>query len=444
ICGAKDQPGALYVQHSKGRFVRTNEALLEKDKVCEDSGALFFDADGDGDADLYVCSGGNEFSPNSTALINRLYINDGKGAFSKSPQVLPSYIFESTSCVSAADYDADGDQDLFVGVRLTPLKYGYPCKGYLLNNNGKGIFTDVTSTAAPELVKTGMITDAAWTDIDRDGKPDLIVCGEYMPVRIFHNQGGRLQETTTAAGLGKSNGWWNRLAIADVNNDGYPDIVAGNHGLNSRFRASETKPVCMYTGDFDNSGTVKQILTCFNKDTAYPMVLRHDLISVIPNLKKKYLQYEQYKHQRIEDIFTPEELSKAVKLEAFTMQSAVFINNKKGAFSMQPLPAAAQLSPMYGIAVADYDGDGKNDILMGGNFYQSKPEAGIYDASYGALLKGDGKGHFTAVPAQQSGICIRGPVRDMTLLKAGNRQLLLVSMNNEAIKVLSYPSIQSL
>ena len=444
ICGPKDQAGALYVQTGNGRFIRTNEALLEKDKVCEDTDALFFDADGDGDADLYVCSGGNEFSPNSTALMNRLYINDGKGAFSKSPQILPSYIFESTSCVRAADYDADGDLDLFVGVRLTPLKYGYPCKGYLLSNNGKGVFTDVTATAAPELVKTGMITDAAWTDIDRDGKPDLLVCGEYMPVRIFHNQGGRLQETTVAAGLGKSNGWWNRLAIADVNNDGYPDIVAGNHGLNSRFRASETKPVCMYSGDFDNSGGIKQILTCYNKDTAYPMVLRHDLISVIPNLKKKYLQYEQYKHQRIEDIFTPEELSKAVKLEAFTMQSAVLINNKKGGFTMQPLPAAAQLSPMYGIAVADYDGDGKTDILMGGNFYQSKPEAGIYDASYGALLKGDGKGHFTAVPAPQSGICIRGPVRDMTLLKAGNRQLLLVGMNNEAIKVLSYPSIQTL
>lgn len=444
ICGAKDQPGAIYVQARNGRFIRSNEALLEKDKVCEDTGALFFDADGDGDADLYVCSGGNEFPPNSTALMNRLYINDGKGIFSRSPQVLPSYIFESTSCVTAADYDSDGDQDLFVGVRLTPLKYGYPCKGYLLNNNGKGVFTDVTATAAPELAKTGMITDAAWTDIDKDGKPDLAVCGEYMPLRVFRNSGGRLQETTQAAGLEKSNGWWNRMAVADVNADGYPDIIAGNHGLNSRFRASETKPVCMYAGDFDNSGTVKQILTCFNKDTAYPMVLRHDLVSVIPSLKKKYLQYEQYKHQRIEDVFSPDQLGRAVKLEAFTMQSAVFINNRNGSFTMQPLPAAAQLSPMYGIAAADYDGDGKTDILLGGNFYQSKPEAGIYDASYGTLLKGDGTGHFTALPAQQSGICIRGPIRDIIPLKAGNRQLLLVTMNNEAIKVLSFPFIETL
>ena len=340
--------------------------MLENDKISEDTDAVFFDADGDGDQDLYVCSGGNEFSPNSTAFIDRLYVNNGQGKFVKSPQVLPSYIFESSSCVTAADYDGDGDQDLFVGVRLKPFSYGYPCKGYVLQNNGTGFFTDVTDRLAPGLKAAGMITDAKWFDYDRDGRPDLVVTGEYMPVKIFHNEkGGRLQEITEAAGLGKSNGWWNRLEIADINNDGYPDIIAGNHGLNSRFRSTADKPVCMYVSDFDNNGTVEQIVTCYNKDSAYPIVLRHDLVSILPSLKKKYLKYESYKEQTVEDIFTPEQLKAALKLEAYTMQSSVLMNSGKGTFSLLPLPTEAQFSPMYGIAAADFDKDGKYGYTNG-------------------------------------------------------------------------------
>jgi len=437
ICGAKDQPGALYIQTREGRFKKSNEALLEQDKLSEDTDALFFDADNDGDEDLYVCSGGNEFSANSTALIDRLYINDGKGNFAKSPQVLPSYIFESSSCVSAADYDGDGDLDLFVGVRLKPFAYGYPCKGYILQNNGKGIFTDVTEKVAPELKQAGMVTDAKWFDYDKDGKSDLVIAGEYMPIKIFHNKNGRLKEVTVAAGLSKSNGWWNRIEIADINNDGYPDIIAGNHGLNSRFKASETRPVSMYVSDFDNNGTVEQIVTCYNKDSAYPMLLRHDLVSVLPSLKKKYLKYADYKEQTVEDIFTKEQLSKAIRLDAYTMQSSIFINNKNGTFTRKALPVEAQLSPMYGIAADDFDKDGNTDILMGGNFYQSKPEVGIYDASYGTLLEGDGKGNFAAVPAQQSGINIRGAVRNIEEMKTGKKKIIIVALNNEAPKIIS-------
>jgi len=435
IGGAKDQPGALYIQTKAGSFIKSNEALLEKDAVSEDTDALFFDADSDGDEDLYVCSGGNEFSPNSTALINRLYINDGKGRFTKSPQVLPSYIFESTSCVRAADYDGDKDLDLFVGVRLTPFRYGYPCKGYILNNNGKGIFTDVTEKVAPALKTAGMVTDAAWFDYDRDNKPDLVIAGEYMPVKIFHNENNTLKEVTTAAGLSKTNGWWNRIVISDINNDGYPDIIAANHGLNSRFKATQAKPVSMYAGDFANNGTTQQIVTCYNGDSSYPMLLRHDLVAVLPYLKKKYLRYESYKEQTIEDVFTPDQLSKAVKLDAYTMQSSVFINNKNGTFTIKALPMEAQLSPMYGIAAEDFDKDGNIDILMGGNFYQSKPETGIYDASYGTLLKGDGKGNFTIVPSKQSGINIRGAVRDIVVIQIGKKKAILVAGNNEAIKI---------
>ena len=430
IGGAKDQAGCLYIQSRNGRFKKSNEALLQADKISEDTDALFFDADGDGDQDLYVCSGGNEFSPNSTALIDRLYINDGKGVFSKSPQILPSFIFESSSCVTAADYDGDGDIDLFVGVRLKPFSYGLACKSYLLQNNGRGIFTDVTNKVAPGLQQAGMITDAKWFDYDRDGKADLVIAGEYTPIKIFRNVEGQLKEVTDAAGLSKSNGWWNRLAIADVNGDGYDDIVAANHGQNSRFKASETKPVSMYVSDFDNNGSIEQIITCYNKDSAYPMVLRHDLVSILPYLKKKYLKYENYKEQTMEDIFSKEQLKDATVLKAYTMQSSVFINSGKGTFTRKALPAEAQLSPMYGIAAGDYDKDGKIDLLMGGNFYQSKPEVGIYDASYGTFLKGDGTGNFVAVKAQQSGINIRGAVRDIKTINAGKDKVVVFTLNN--------------
>jgi hypothetical protein len=438
ICGAKDQPGALYIQTKEGTFKTSNETILAKDKESEDTDALFFDADGDGDEDLYVCSGGNEFSPNATALISRLYINDGKGNFTKSPQVLPGYIFESTSCVAAADYDGDGDPDLFTGTRLKPFSYGLPCKGYILQNNGKGIFTDVTNTIAPALNTAGMITDAKWFDYDKDNKPDLVIAGEYMPVKIFHNEQGRLKEVTTAANMQKTNGWWNRLQIADVNKDGYPDIIAANHGLNSRFKATQQKPVCMYAGDFDNNGTIEQIVTCYNGDSAYPMVLRHDLVAVLPALKKKYLKYESYKNQTIEDIFSKEQLAKSTKLEAYTMQSTVYINNKNGTFTAKPLPTSAQLSSMYAIAAEDFDGDGNTDILMAGNFYESKPEAGIYDASYGTLMKGDGKGNFTAIPPQQSGINIKGAVRDLQIIKVNKKKIIIVAKNNDQLQIVSY------
>ena len=264
IGGAKDQPGALFTQTSHGSFKRTNENLFEKDKESEDMGSTFFDADGDGDIDLYVCSGGNEFSNVSASLMDRLYINDGRGNFTKSKQVLPTSSFESTSTVQGADYDNDGDQDLFVGVRVFPFFYGAPMNGYILNNDGKGNFKNVTGEIAPALKNIGMITDAAWADIDADKDQDLLVVGEYMPVTILINESGKFINRTSEGGLSKSNGWWNRIEGSDIDHDGDIDFVVGNHGLNSRFRASQERPVCMYVNDFDQNGTVEQIICTYN------------------------------------------------------------------------------------------------------------------------------------------------------------------------------------
>jgi len=432
IGGAKDQAGGLFIQMTNGSFKQSIQLELEKDKASEDMGSLFFDADGDGDMDLYVCSGGNEFSSSSTALIDRLYINDGKGKLTKSSQILPVSKFESTSTVKPADYDRDGDIDLFVGIRLLPFSYGLPVSGYILNNDGKGNFTDVSNQIAPGLQNIGMITDASFSDVDGDQDSDLVVVGEYMPIKVFINEAGKFIERTSTSGLEKSNGWWNRIESADLDKDGDVDFVVGNHGLNSRFRATEDKPVCMYVSDFDQNGTIEQIVCSYNGDKSYPMALRHDLVSQIPSLKKKYLKYENYKNQTITEIFTPEQVKNAFKLEAYNLSSIVLINDGMGNFTSKALPIEAQFSPVYGIEISDFNEDGNQDILLGGNFHKAKPEVGRYDASYGLLLAGNGKGDFQPVPAVESGIRINGEVRDIISITTAKEKLILVSRNNES------------
>ena len=430
IGGAREQAGGLFVQGSDGSFRATNNELFEADKLSEDAGSTFVDVEGDGDLDLYVCSGSNEFPNSSTALVDRLYLNDGTGTFTRSSQILPTPRFESTSCVKAADYDKDGDQDLFVGVRVQPFLYGIPGNGYILNNDGHGNFTDVSGEIAPELSGIGMITDALWADIDGDRDQDLIIVGEYMPVTIFVNDGGHFTNRTGQAGLAKSNGWWNRIVAADLDGDGDMDFVAGNHGLNSRFRASAEHPVCMYVNDFDQNGMVEQIVCEYSGDRSYPMALRHDLVSQIPTLKKKYLKYESFKAQAVDDIFTDEQLSNAIRLDAFVLESSLMLNDGKGNFTLLALPLEAQLSPVYAISVQDFDEDGKEDIVLGGNLYRTKPEVGRYDASMGLFLKGNGDGTFDAWPASRSGLRIEGELRDLLTFKVSGKLLLVGARNN--------------
>jgi enediyne biosynthesis protein E4 len=430
VGGAKDQPGAIIVQGKRG-FSKLAIEEFGKDRVSEDLGSEIFDADGDGDMDLYVCSGGNEFSSSSVALVDRLYFNTGDGGFKRSDQILPIMKFESTSVVKAADVDSDGDKDLFVGVRLQPFSYGINCNGYILENDGKGKFSDVTNGIAPALSNIGMITDAVWADVDKDGDPDLMVIGEYMPVKIFINSKGKLIDESVSFGLSKTNGWWNRIKSADLDNDGDLDFVIGNHGLNSRFRADSLHPVRMHINDFDNNGNLDQIISTYNGEVSYPLALRHDLIAQIPSLKKRYVKYEDYKGQSITDIFSAEQVRESLVLEAFTFSTSILINNGPNKWKLIPLPLEAQYSTTYGISIYDFNRDGKNDILLGGNLFEVKPEMGRYDGSYGTLLEGKGNGQF--VFNKQSGLKLEGAVRDIETIEAFGNTYLVITRNNASI-----------
>ncbi|RMG87137.1 MAG: hypothetical protein D6714_02960, partial [Bacteroidetes bacterium] len=431
IGGAKDQPGALLIQKPGGDFENKTPEIILNDRKSEDTDALFFDADGDGDLDLYVASGGNEFSSSSGQLRDRLYFNLGGGRFEKSNQLLPAGQYENTACVTAADYDGDGDLDLFVGARCRPFLVGVPASGFLLDNDGRGHFKPKTAERAPDLKEIGMITDAEWADFDGDGDPDLVLVGDYMPVTIFENTGGKFEKNTLPA----SNGFWTGVRVADLDADGDPDLVLGNWGTNSRFRATPERPVRMYVNDFDQNGTPEQIITTYNGDKAYPFVLRHDLVRQMPSLKKKYLKYENYKDQTVEDIFTPEQLEHAIRLEAFETRSGVALNAGDGTFEWRPLPVEAQFSPNFGILTGDVNADGHTDILLAGNFYHSKPEVGIYDASLGTTLLGDGKGGFETVAPQRSGFFVLGEVRDLQWVRVGGKLMILVAKNDDAPEI---------
>ena len=437
--GAKDQAGSLYLQKRSGTFAKSNELVFDTDRSSEDTDCLFFDANGDGKLDLYVTSGGTEFSSVSSALLDRLYLNKGQGRLEKSQQLLPvATRFESTSTVAANDYDNDGDLDLFVGARLIPSLYGVPGNGYLLSNDGKGNFQNVTSTLAPQLLELGLITDAKWIDVNNDSNTDLVVTGEWMPITLFINENNNLVDRTKEYGLEKTNGWYNCIEAADFNNDGLVDFVVGNHGLNSRFKASEQEPVSLYVNDFDQNGTIEQVLTRFDDGVSYPLVLKQDLVGQIPSLKKKYLHFKEYKNKTITDIFTPAQLDNALVLNAFTFETAIWINQVNGTFKKVNLPIQTQFSPVYAIAVDDFDGDKNLDVLMGGNLYRAKPETGIYDGSYGLLLKGNGDGNFEAVSSGESGVLIKGEIRALRKMEYKKQSMVLVGKNNDKMEVLSY------
>lgn len=434
IGGAKDQAGELLVQRADGRFAGASQQIFEQDRISEDAGAVFFDANGDGHLDLYVVSGGNEFSDMAPALQDRLYLSDGRGNFRKTTGQLPHDAI-SGSRVVAADYDADGDVDLFVGGRVVPGRYGIDPQSTLLQNDGRGRFTNVTEKLAPELARVGMVTDALWSDLTGDGRVDLLVVGEWMPVTAFRNADGGRLERMELRGLEKSHGWWNRIVAGDFNRDGRIDFILGNLGLNARLRASESQPATMHVKDFDKNGFSEQIVSYYVEGTSYPLVLRDDLIKTLPYLKARYLNYKDYAQQKVTDIFSPEELADAAVKQVYTFVSAMARNDGNGAFTLVPLPRQAQTTPIYGILPADYDRDGALDLLLAGNFDGVKPEIGRLHAGYGLFLRGDGKGGFSPFRTVESGFLVPGQARDIRRVRARQGDLYVVTRNNDGALV---------
>lgn len=428
VGSATGDTSKLFIQQPDGTFKQKREFTFEQDKNSEDIGALFFDADHDGDMDLVVVSGGNLERVAPLDMLVRLYINDGKGNFTRKFNGWP-LISLNASCVRLNSNNGD----LFIGGRSVPGSYGVIPTSKLLRNDGHGNFTDVTASIAPELSKLGMVSDAQWVDIDGSGRNSLVVVGDWMPVTILRYVNGKLKKTGEVA---NSSGWWNCLTVADLDGDGKPDLIAGNNGLNSKIKADVDHPAKLYVSDFDDNGQVECIPVYYKTDgKAYPINLHDDIIKQLPYLKKKLLRYDAYAGKSMEEIFTAGELGKASVLTVNQTQTCIFYNNGKGNFNMKPLPIRAQFSPVFGILVTDINNDGIKDLFLGGNFYGLKPEIGRYDANYGVTLLGNKDHRFDYLPPAKSGLFITGEVRDISTIDTKKGKLIIVARNNDALQL---------
>lgn len=441
IGGAAGQLGAVFIQTKAGRFKKSDSNFLKEDIEKEDVGAVFFDCDNDKDQDLYIVSGGNEFIDNKTKhqLKDRLYINDGKGNFIKSPNALPN-LYNSGSCVKPFDYDQDGDLDLFVGSRLIPANYPLPASSIILENQfnktGKIKFVDVTKRVAPELLNLGLVTDASWVDIDQNGKTDLVVVGEWMPVTTFLYDGVRFKNTTQKSGLGHTTGWWSSVASGDFDNDGDIDLVAGNLGLNYKYQATDKESFDVYSGDFDGNGINDVVLAYYNEGSLFPVRGKQCSSQGIRSVKYKFETYDQFASSNLEQVYSKPALKKALHIKAKTFASTYFENTGNGKFIRHVLPNLAQVSSINGIVVDDYNKDGNLDILTAGNFYVSEVETPRNDASIGLLIYGDGHGNFSPVQAADSGLYSRFDTRQVRAIKTQNGKGILLANNNQQVNLL--------
>ncbi|HEX5155110.1 MAG TPA: VCBS repeat-containing protein [Parafilimonas sp.] len=427
--------GKIFTQANTGSF--TGKDFIPASKFTEDEGSALFDADGDGDQDLLVTYGDMRFSDTSMFYQPHLYLNDGKGNFTLNENAISSGVKTIAGCVVTADYDGDGDPDVFIGGRVSK-QYPLPPNSYLLQNNN-GVFTDVTHKVCPALSKAGMITAAQWADIDNDKRPDLVIAGEYTPIRFFKNNGTTFTEVTASTGLQSMDGLWRSLVAADVDGDGDTDIIAGNLGLNCNYHATAQYPMKLYADDIDKNGKVDPVMFYYIKDEdgkrkLYPSINKDQLAAQVPVIKKQFLLNKDYATATADKIYTN---NKSLQIFTCNETRSCWIENKgNGKFEMHALPVEAQFAPVNAVVCADIDGDGIKDILLAGNEYQTEVMTGRYDASYGCFLKGNKQKQFKAISPVSSGFKIDGDVKDMKLVTtSNNKRLLLVAVNNDYLKV---------
>jgi hypothetical protein len=432
----------IFLQETSAKF-RQAPLVKTGEKKSEDEGLLLFDADGDGDLDLFCASGSDEFAANNPSYRDRFLINDGKGNFQMDSTTIPIN-YTSKSCIRAADFDNDGDLDLFIGGRCLPGKYPLPVSSYIYRNDSKDghvKFTDITSDNAKGLVNLGMVCDALWTDFDNDGWTDLVIVGEWMPITFFKNNHGKFENVTSSSGISNQVGWWTSITAGDFDNDGDIDYIAGNLGQNSFFRASDKYPVSIYAKDFDNNGSVDAILTLFLKDKKgvkkeYTAMTRDDIISQLPGVRKKFLKYKEFADADVHQVFSEDQLKNALTYHANNFKSCYIKTSGNGTFEINPLPDMAQMAPLNGMIADDLNQDGNLDLVLTGNDYGNEVSDGRYDAMDGLVLLGDGKGGFAAQTIRQSGFYVPFDAKALVKLRGkDNSYLLAASQNQGALKM---------
>jgi hypothetical protein len=429
IGASRNKESAVFLQQANGRFIKTVQPQLHEDSIYEDVDACWADINNDGNPDLVVASGGNEFYGNDIHNTPRVYLNDGKAHLTKLENAFTN-LFLTASCVVPYDFNGDGYIDLFIGGRAVPWEYGKVPQSYLLMNNKKGQFVDVTRQYSKDLAEAGFVTRAVWVDLDKDGDKDLLLSLEWGPITAYINNNGSFIKKE----LTKERGWWNFVLPCDIDNDGDIDLVAGNLGLNSRLHASADKPVRLYYNDFDGNGKKEQVLTYYIGDKEIPFANKAELEKQIPLLKKKFLYAGDFAKATLEELFSKEKLESASVLKADYFRNAILINDGHQNFKVQALPWQAQLSPLKDGAILDINKDGLPDILLAGNYYDNNIEMGRYDADFGTLLVNKGKNKFE--PQLLKGSEIKGQVRHISPLQVRGGQAFILAKNSDSTEVI--------